>query len=166
MKCPVCNNEMLQENFGIAVEVCENGCKGMWFDQGQLGMLDQKNEGLGTALEHALRYPRSNDGQRGPIDCPKCSIRMHAHRYKRDKEVNVDECYNCGGFFLDSGELTEIRNHYMSDAEVNAYAETLVNSVPEYVQATKNLDAAKQREESIRKFTRFLTVNYWHKEFK
>ena len=37
-------------------------------------------------------------------------------------------------------ELTEIRNHYMSDAEVAAYAEKLANSVPEYLQAGKELD--------------------------
>ena len=61
MKCPVCSKEMVQENFGVNVDVCENGCKGIWFDQGELRRLDENNEGLGAALEQALRYPRSND---------------------------------------------------------------------------------------------------------
>ena len=72
---------------------------------------------------------------------------------------------NCGGFFLDSGELTDIRNNYMSDAEVQAYADKIINSVPEYAQAMKDLDAQKKRLESIQKFTKFLTVNYWRKKF-
>ena len=90
---------------------------------------------------------------------------MHTHKYERDKEVNVDECYNCGGFFLDSGELTDIRNNYMSDAEVQAYADKIINSVPEYAQAMKDLDAQKKRLESIQKLTKFLIVDYWRKKF-
>src|SRR6266480_2257052 len=89
MKCPVCGKEMVTENFGVNVNVCENGCKGIWFDQGELAMLDEKNEGLGAALEAALHYPRHNDGQRGQIKCPKCGIPMHTHKYKRDKEVSA-----------------------------------------------------------------------------
>lgn len=166
MKCPVCGKDMIQENFGVNVDVCENGCKGIWFDQGELRMLDEKNEGLGAALEAALRNPRNNEGKRGQIKCPKCFLPMHIHKYKRAKEVNVDECYNCGGFFLDSGELTDIRNNYMSDAEVQAYAEKIMSAVPEYAQARKDLDAEKKRLEAIQKYTKFMTFSYWRKKFK
>ena len=166
MKCPVCGKEMVTENFGVNVNVCENGCKGIWFDQAELAMLDEKNEGLGAALEAALRYPRHNDGQRGQIKCPKCGIPMHTHKYKRDKEVNVDECYNCGGFFLDSGELTDIRNNYMSDAEVTAYVDKMISSVPGYSEEMKKLDAEQKRLEAIQKLTKFLTVSYWRKKFE
>jgi hypothetical protein len=165
MNCPVCKKEMVTENFGVDVDVCENGCKGIWFDHGKLEMLDQKNEGLGAALEAALRSPRNNEGKRGQIKCPKCSIPMHTHKFKRAQEVNVDECYKCGGFFLDSGELTEIRNNYMSDAEVSAYADKIANSVPEFSQARKDLDVEKKRRDSIQSFTKLMTVHYWQKTF-
>lgn len=166
MKCPTCGKEMVEKNFGIKVDVCENGCKGIWFDQGELRMLDEKNEGLGVALEEALRYPRNNNGQRGQIKCPKCSIPMQIHKYKRAKEINVDECYGCAGFFLDSGELTEIRDNYMSDAEVNAYAEQILSSMPKYAEALLDLEAQKKRSESIQRYTKFLTLNYWRKKFQ
>jgi Zn-finger nucleic acid-binding protein len=156
---------MVMENFGVEVYVCENGCKGIWFDQGELRMLDKNNEGLGAALQEALKSPRNNHGQRGQINCPRCSIPMHTHKYARAKEVNVDECYSCGGFFLDSGELTEIRDNYMSDAEINAYADQIANSVPEYAREKKDLDAEKNREEAIQAYTKFMTVNYWRKKF-
>jgi Zn-finger nucleic acid-binding protein len=169
MKCPVCSKEMVQENFGVNVDVCENGCKGIWFDQGELRRLDENNEGLGAALEQALRYPRSNDGQRGQLTCPKCAIPMHTHKYKRDQEVNVDECYQCGGIFLDSGELTEIRNNYLSDAQVKAYTDKIITSAPEYVQGMKEWDAEKKRVEArveaIQKYAKFMTVNYWRQKF-
>ena len=165
MTCSVCGKEMVQKNFGVNVDVCENGCKGMWFDRDELQMLDEKNDGLGAALENALRYPRSNAGNRGQIKCPTCSIPMHAHRYKRAREVNVDECYKCGGFFLDSGELTEIRDNYMTDAEISAYADKIVDSIPEYSQAMKDLEARKQRVQSVQQLTKILTANYWRKKF-
>jgi Zn-finger nucleic acid-binding protein len=161
MQCPVCGKEMVTKNFGVEVDVCENGCKGMWFDHGELAMLDEKNEGLGAALQEALKYPRSNEGRRGQIKCPKCGIPMHAHKYQRAKEVNVDECYGCGGFFLDSGELAEIRDHYMSDAEVQAYADQMINAVPGYAQEVNRLDAEKNRLDAIRRFTGVLSLHYW-----
>jgi Zn-finger nucleic acid-binding protein len=165
MKCPACGGEMVRENFGINVDVCERGCKGLWFDRGELRMLDEHDEGLGAALEAALRAPRRNDEKRGPLTCPACGIPMHTHAYARDRAVNVDECYKCGGFFLDSGELKEIRDHYMADADVKAYADQIIASVPEYASAMKDLGAEQQRVESVQKFTKFLTVNYWRKRF-
>ena len=90
MKCPACGQEMVKKNFGVDVDVCENGCKGIWFDQGELTRLDEKNEGIGAALQAALRWPRKNDAHRPPLTCPKCSIPMHAHKFKRAKEVNVE----------------------------------------------------------------------------
>jgi Zn-finger nucleic acid-binding protein len=165
MKCPACDKEMVTQNFGVNVEVCENGCKGMWFEQGELRMLDEQNEGLGNALEAALRSPRANEGSRGQLMCPKCGIPLHAHRYKRDQQVNIDECYKCGGMFLDSGELTDIRNNYMSDEEVSAYADQLMSGVSGYAEAEKDLAAREQRTEAVRKMTKFLTVNYWRKKF-
>ncbi len=165
MKCPACGQEMVRENFGVNVDVCKDGCKGLWFDRGELCMLDEHDEGLGAALEAALRFPRRNDGSRGPLTCPTCAIPMHTHAYKRDQAVNVDECYKCGGLFLDSGELKEIRDNYMADADVKAYADQIIGSVPEYAQAMKGLDAERKRQESVQKFTKFLTVNYWRRRF-
>ena len=165
MKCPVCSTEMVQKDFGADVDVCANGCKGIWFDQHELRKLDEKNEGLGNALEEALRYPRNNAGSRGQIACPKCSMPMQTHKYRNAQEVNVDECYGCGGFFVDSGELTEMRDYQMSDAQVTAYIDNLTNAIPEYAQAAKDLNAKQERVESIQKFTKFLTVSYWRKKF-
>ena len=131
MDCPVCGKLMVEEDFGRAhVDVCENGCRGIWFDWGELKELDENHDGVGKALEEALKSARVNDADRGPLTCPKCGIAMHAHKYSRAKEVNVDECYACGGFFLDSGELKALREGRMSDEERDAYVQQLIGEAP------------------------------------
>jgi hypothetical protein len=108
------------------VDVCKNGCKGIWFDWGELKDLDENQEGVGKALEEALKSSRKNDADRGPLKCPKCGIQMREHKYKHAKEINVDECYACGGFFLDSGELKQIRDNYMNEDERETYVKKLI----------------------------------------
>jgi len=149
MKCPVCGKQMVEKDFGPArVDVCENGCKGMWFDWTELRQLDEKNEGMGLALQEALRSNRANDTDRGPLNCPKCGLPMHSHKYSNAKEVNVDECYACGGFFLDSGELKEIRENFMSEQERDAYVQKLCEQVPGFKDLEKQAEKNRTRNES------------------
>lgn len=131
MNCPACGMLMVEENFGdTVVDVCKDGCKGIWFDWGELKDLDESHEGVGKALEEALKSPRKNNLDRGPLNCPKCGLKMHEHKYKNAKQVSVDECYACGGFFLDSGELKQIRDNYMSETEREVYVKRLIGETP------------------------------------
>ena len=162
MKCPVCHEEMIEEDFGGAmVDVCKNGCKGIWFDWFELRKLDEKNEGFGKALQEALHYSRLNDENRGRVNCPKCGVPMHTHKYQSSKEVNVDECYACGGFFLDSGELKVIRDTYMSKREEEEYLQKILDDIPEYNRAKQDLEKKKMRANALRKYTRFLRISYY-----
>ncbi len=162
MNCPVCSQAMVEKDFGgVRVDVCQNGCKGIWFDWMELLKLDEKNEGLGNALEEALKYPRTNDGTRGRVGCPKCGVPMHAHMYQSSKQVNVDECYSCGGFFLDSGELNAIRGAYMSEQEEEEYTQKLLDELPDFQQAQAELAKTQQRADAIRRYTRFVRLSYY-----
>jgi len=159
MNCPVCEKPMVEEDFGgIQVDVCKDGCKGIWFDWLELVRLDENHEGLGVSLGEALKNPRVNDGDRGQINCPKCGMTMHTHKYKSAKEVNVDECYGCGGFFLDSGELQEVRDSYMTEEQEDAYVQKLLEEVPEYQAMKEEMAAEKMevREAAGRKLTSIL----------
>jgi hypothetical protein len=153
---------MIQEDFGgVKVDVCDRGCRGIWFDWFELSKLDEKNEGFGQALEKALQHPRCNEGERDNINCPKCGIPMHFHKYQSSKEVNVDECYGCGGFFLDSGEFKGIRETFMSREEEEDYFQKLLNGVPEFQEARENQGKAALRAEALRRYTRFLRLSYY-----
>jgi len=162
VNCPVCEKAMTEEDFGgVRVDVCRDGCKGIWFDCGELAKLDDKNKGVGQALQEALRFPRVNDENRGSLNCPKCNVPMHRHLYQSDKEVNVDECYDCGGFFLDSGELREIRDHHMTAQEESAYLQKLLNNLPDYQQGLQDQAKSRSRANALARFTRFLRISYY-----
>ncbi|MFH1645391.1 MAG: zf-TFIIB domain-containing protein [Candidatus Omnitrophota bacterium] len=162
MNCPICQKNMIEQDFGgVKVDVCTEGCNGIWFDWTELMKLDEKNEGLGSALKQALNNERNNDESRGQINCPKCGDPMHIHKYQSSKEVNVDECYNCGGFFLDSGELQIIRDTFMSNEERESYADKLINQVPGFGQAQLNVEKDKSRAEAIKKYTKFIRASYY-----
>lgn len=162
MKCPVCSKDMTEQDFGtVMVDACKDGCKGVWFDWHELLKLDEKNEGCGEALKEALSYPRTNDEGRGQINCPKCSIPLHIHKYQSAKEINVDECYDCGGFFLDSGELTAIKENFLSEEERLAYAQKLIDEIPEFAKAKADSERINLRTEAINKYTKFLRASYY-----
>jgi Zn-finger nucleic acid-binding protein len=146
---------MVEQDFGdVRVDVCMNGCKGIWFDWQELRRLDENHEGVGKMLEAALKSSRVNDAGREPLTCPKCGIAMHAHKYGNAKEVNVDECYACGGFFLDSGELRVIRDSYMSEQERDAYVQKLVGGAPVVGDSAK----AKLRRSACYRFASILNT--------
>jgi len=162
MNCPVCDHEMVERDFGgVKVDVCEGGCKGIWFDWFELSKLDELNEGMGQALEAALNFPRTNTEERPRINCPKCGIPMHIHKYQSSKLVNVDECYKCAGFFLDSGELSVMRDSHMTEAEEQEYLDKLLEKNETFQQAL--LDQAQERERvaALSKFTRFFRLSYY-----
>ncbi len=158
MDCPVCKNTMVEKDFGgVMVDVCANGCKGMWFDWLELSKLDETHEGAGQALAEALMSERVKDDGRDRIACPKCQKPMLPHLYQSSKEVTVDECYLCGGFFLDAGELKIIKESFMSEEERDSFVQSLINSdVPEYSEAIEDLQKNQERTQAIKKMTRFL----------
>ena len=160
MNCPVCKNEMVEKDFGgVMVDVCENGCKGIWFDWLELEKLDETGEGLGAALEEALSCQRQRDDNRGTINCPKCHKPMVAHLYKSAKDVTVDECYICGGFFLDSGELKVLREHFLSEDQRDVFVSKIMNAEPEFQKAESDLQKQKLRTAAIRKMFGFLILS-------
>jgi hypothetical protein len=162
MICPVCQKTMVERDFGgVKVEECSDGCRGLWFDWCEVKKLDQKNEGFGQALQAALDHPRYNDKGRAALKCPKCGILMCQHLFESAKEINVDECYGCGAFFLDSGELRVIRDKFMSEAERKAYQDHLLAGIPGHVQGDKDLEKEGERTEAIRQYTKFLRASYY-----
>ena len=111
MKCPACFNELVQRQIGsLTLDVCQGGCGGIWFDAFELKKIDEVHELVADGL---LSRTRDRDGK---IDttrkllCPKCSeMAMMRHFFSARRRTIVDECPNCGGFWLDAGELADVR---------------------------------------------------------
>jgi len=164
MDCPVCQTKMIEEDFGgVMVDVCKNGCNGIWFDWVELEKLDENHEGFGSALEAALNSSRVSDDNRKRINCPKCSRPMAPHLYKSSKHVMIDECYLCGGFFLDSGELKVIRDSFMDDKQRDSFVGELLATQSGYKNAQSDLEKEKLRVKALGKMTKVLRPSRWGK---
>jgi Zn-finger nucleic acid-binding protein len=111
MKCPACFNELTQTQVGsLMVDVCQGGCGGIWFDAFELQQVDEEEEAAGEPLLHLKRDDRIVVDVSRKRDCPRCTgVRLHRHFFSAKRRVEVDQCPNCGGYWLDAGELAQIR---------------------------------------------------------
>lgn len=131
MKCPVCTTELTAMSVSnITLDVCDNGCGGIWFDKHEFRKFDEKNEpDVESILKIKVSKSTANQGNE-PHPCPRClNVKMMRHFSSPKRKVTVDECPSCAGFWLDTGELTQIRNEYTSDQERTQAAEKIFNDM-------------------------------------
>lgn len=117
MKCPACFNELAPMQVGsLVVDVCQDGCAGIWFDAFELQRVDEEAE-PGEPLLHIRRDPRVVVDSSRKRECPRCpGIKLHRHFFSAKRRIQVDQCPNCAGYWLDAGELAQIRAEGLSPA--------------------------------------------------
>jgi len=116
MKCPACHRTLTAVTVsGVTVDVCHDGCAGMWFDQGESHWFDQPTDTAGQALLEMTGNAKVSVDFSQRRRCPKCpdSVLMR-HFFGPRRAVTVDECPTCAGIWLDAGELERIRTEYDS----------------------------------------------------
>jgi Zn-finger nucleic acid-binding protein len=102
---------------GITVDICPGGCGGIWFDWLEIKKFDEPHEEAGTELLDIERNPTVSRDRSKRLSCPKCDDTiMMRHFFSVNREVEVDECPGCAGFWLDCGELGQIRSQFPSEA--------------------------------------------------
>ena len=111
MKCPACLHELTEIQVGeLRVDVCQRGCGGLWLDAFELQRVDDTDEMAGEALLLIQRDDRIHVNLARKRECPRCpSVKLHRHFFSAKRRVEVDQCPNCGGYWLDAGELDQIR---------------------------------------------------------
>jgi len=119
MKCPACSNTLSEVKAGVViVDICRTGCGGMWFDAFELNKLDNADEPGGEALMGIAQNGASRANPEAKRNCPKCgNLTMMQHFYSVKRQVVVDECPGCAGFWLDMGELSTIRGEFATEEE-------------------------------------------------
>jgi hypothetical protein len=131
MRCPACNALLhtitVQTNNADAleVEICSQGCGGLWFDRFELKKVDENHEQLGARLIALSSQAKGEvlPGSRKRM-CPKCSNTvLHRHFSSIQRSIEVDECPGCAGIWLDQGELASLRQEYTTEAERQQAAE-------------------------------------------
>jgi len=119
MICPECNNTLQKMTVNdVTLDVCKHGCGGVWFDDQEIQKFDEPHESDGNLLLDIERNLDLEIDHAKRLDCPNCdNIIMARHFYSVAMSVEIDECYNCGGIWLDFGELSAIGRMYDSEEE-------------------------------------------------
>ena len=121
LKCPACTFELTEFTLGgISLDACHGGCGGIWFDAFELQRLDEQHE---LPDQHLLRIqinPRIKVDYGRKRTCPRCEgVKLQRHFYSARREVEVDHCPGCGGYWLDAGEFEKIRGERNAPAPVS-----------------------------------------------
>lgn len=106
MKCPVCSVDMKQTpagSGGVEIEQCPD-CGGSWFDSGELDSVD---DSVWTNVELVDFITRSDDTRQ--LSCPRDDSAMEVISPTELPELRLDRCTSCLGFWLDAGELEQVR---------------------------------------------------------
>ena len=115
MKCLSCSQEMVNylvqtKKQQISYDICE-ACGSLWLDKGEL---DKTAFQVTGSIEYCS--DKKVDVPAGPTKtCPRCDRQnLDKVRFIGCGDVALDRCPNCGGFWLDSGEL-DLVNQELKD---------------------------------------------------
>ena len=112
MNCPRCKSPLKTIDLGeyggeyaaVVIDSCPE-CGGVWYDRGEL---DARDESVWTNVEALDLETRLSGGRRAL--CPRCEVPMVQVSPKGAREIVIDRCPDCFGFWLDSGELESIKS--------------------------------------------------------
>lgn len=119
MKCPRDRRELEPGTYEghITVHNCPD-CGGMWLDKGELEEIEEIighdyteelsriPDFIGNAFEMAKQINSRE------IFCPACGALTEGVEYAYCSQVVINRCPNCGGVWLDKGELEAIEIFY------------------------------------------------------
>ena len=123
MQCPRDGSALNSEKYegDVVVDRCPS-CHGFWLDSGELksvqeiiehdysGQLNQINV-VAQAYEFARQKTLPD------IKCPKCGGDLNAKEYSYCSQILIDCCEDCGGMWLDAGELAALEKFFEQAAE-------------------------------------------------
>lgn len=120
INCPACGKEMVKvfmPEQGVNLDVCINGCGGIYFDNRELEKFDERHEDISPVVEALENKTFEKVDENLQRVCPVCGMNMVKHFASSKQEVQIDECYSCGGKFLDYNELEKIRAQYPTEED-------------------------------------------------
>ncbi len=99
--------EKLEETWKgpVYYDVC-GSCRAMWFDMGEL---DAMGTPVYQGIEAMARLGRAEGAAEPTRGCPRCDRWMDKVSFLDLGRIPPDYCPKCHGFWLDAGEIGEIR---------------------------------------------------------
>ncbi len=139
MKCPVCAKQLVEYKAGsFNVDICRDGCSGIWFDSSEIEKCDEHSEAFPPELLRVNKSPNVVIDRNKERSCPKCSQTMARIMLDPEKRFEIDRCAKCGGHWLDNGELERMRKVSAGEAASSANLEAYNKRINEQL---KDVDA-------------------------
>ena len=104
MKCPKCGSAEFKpfKTEGVEIDFC-SGCKGIWFEKGELAFYVETSEDL-PSLRTSL--PESKESK---YACPAClNVKLLEMPYSQGDNLLLDYCSSCNGIWLDAKEIAKV----------------------------------------------------------
>ena len=120
INCPACGKSMQKvfiPNTGFNLDICTEGCGGIFFDNRELKYFDEAHENV-DEISNILKdktFEKVDESQ--TRICPVCGNKMVKNFASVKKQIQIDECYNCGSKFMDNGELSAMRSQYATEED-------------------------------------------------
>ena len=146
INCPACGEKMIKvfmPSANLHLDVCTNGCGGIYFDNREFSKFDEPNEDISPVLEALTCKEFKKVDQSLKRKCPVCGTFMVKNFANPKQEIEIDECYACGGKFLDYMELDKIRVQ-CSDEEIKT--DDLIKKI--YAEAGMDINSLRTRKKS------------------
>ena len=113
MRCPKCRSDMEQIMIdGTEVDRCTT-CHGLWFDDGELSKLRDKNVAATLDIGDVKTGKKWNEIEH--YRCPRCAGAMNRLVDPEQTHIWFEQCDSCRGSFFDAGELTDLATVSVSD---------------------------------------------------
>jgi Zn-finger nucleic acid-binding protein len=166
MNCPACSHELTTRTAGdVTVDVCAGGCGGIWFDHFELRKLDEQSETAGESLLDIPRDPDVHVDSEKRYICPHDTddVVLMRHFWSVKRAVTIDECPECGGVFLDAGELGRIRDEFVTEAARHAAADAYFAEVvdPLLADAHAKDEAELEKAQHLAHALRFVCPSWY-----
>jgi Zn-finger nucleic acid-binding protein len=165
IKCPACGKNMEKifiSDAGVNIDICTEGCGGIFFDNREFDKFNEQHEDIDKILEKVRGKEFAKVDTEAKRICPCCGAPMVRNTTKINGEVVVDDCYTCGGKFLDNNELVKIRAEYPTDKE---RSEAAIKNL--FETAGSEINAMKKKAQLKTRLTEsyFNTVNKIFRNF-
>lgn len=165
MICPACAKPLSEMTVSdLKVDVCQSGCHGIWFDNYELEKVDEAHESLGEKLLEFLPSSGTVAHPSAKRKCPKCpDIVMQRFFFSTRKEVEIDDCPNCGGTWLDANELANIRAGFKTEEDRKKAGQQIFSQIfdKELAVLAAQSKAEVDRSQKFARSLKYILPSYW-----